>query len=79
MDYSIPLWFRYTYERAIYMVNYFQFTRSARLSTGARITAQRQYIGRHENVKLFLRGPLAWYSKERRDRKENLLISACKQ
>ena len=32
MDYSIPLRFRYTYERAIYMVNSFQFTRSARLS-----------------------------------------------
>jgi hypothetical protein len=32
MDCSIPLRFRYTYERAIYMVNSFQFTRSARLS-----------------------------------------------
>ena len=32
MDYSIPLRFCYTYERAIYMVNSFQFTRSARLS-----------------------------------------------
>ena len=31
MDYSIPLRFSYTYERAIYMVNSFQFTRSTRL------------------------------------------------
>src|SRR6266403_963121 len=31
-DYSAPLRFSYTYERAIYMVNSFQFTRSARLS-----------------------------------------------
>ena len=30
-DYSVPLRFRYTYERAIYMVNSFQFTRSTRL------------------------------------------------
>ena len=30
-DYSIPLRFGYTYERAIYMVNSFQLTRSARL------------------------------------------------
>jgi hypothetical protein len=29
---SIPRRFRYTYERAIYAVNSFQFTRSARLS-----------------------------------------------
>ena len=31
-DCSAPLQFRYTYERAIYMVNSSQFTRSARLS-----------------------------------------------
>jgi hypothetical protein len=31
-DCSLPLRFRYMYERAIYMVNSFQFTRSARLS-----------------------------------------------
>ena len=30
-DYSAPLRFSYMYERAIYMVNSFQFTRSARL------------------------------------------------
>ena len=31
-DRSAPLRFSYMYERAIYMVNSFQFTRSARLS-----------------------------------------------
>jgi hypothetical protein len=31
-DRSVPLRFSYMYERAIYMVNSFQFTRSARLS-----------------------------------------------
>src|ERR1035441_10471255 len=31
-DHSVPLRFGYMYERAIYMVNSFQFTRSARLS-----------------------------------------------
>ena len=31
-DYSAPLRFSYMYERAIYMMNSFQFTRSARLS-----------------------------------------------
>jgi hypothetical protein len=30
-DYSASLQFSYTYERAFYMVNSFQFTRSARL------------------------------------------------
>jgi hypothetical protein len=31
-DYPVPLRFSYTFERAVYMVNSFQFTRSARLS-----------------------------------------------
>ena len=37
MDYSIPLRFSYMCERAIYMVNSFQFTRSARLGLVFRI------------------------------------------
>ena len=39
-DYSIPLRFRYTYERATYMVNSFQFTRSARLTLVCRSVSE---------------------------------------
>ena len=39
-DHSIPLRFRYTYERATYMVNSFQFTRSARLTLVCRSVSE---------------------------------------
>jgi hypothetical protein len=46
MDYSIPLRFGYTYERAIYMVNSFQFTRSTRiiLATDRQGTILPEYV-----------------------------------
>ena len=50
-DYSLPLRFRYMHERAIYTVNSFQFTRSARLSLVYRMNT-------HEHPILF--GSLLW-------------------
>ena len=44
-DYSLPLRFSYTYERAIYMVNSFQFTRSARLSLVFPRSLNREFYG----------------------------------
>ena len=43
-DYSDSLRFRYMHERAIYMVNSFQFTRSARLSLVYRMNADKKVL-----------------------------------
>jgi hypothetical protein len=48
MDCSIPLRFRYKYERAIYMVNSFQFTKSVRLILVLHIL--HVMIERHEDI-----------------------------
>ena len=56
MDYSIPLRFRYTYERAIYMVNSFQFTRPARLSLVFRMHTDSKQCS-YRCVSVCIRGP----------------------